>query len=228
MCRRSLVFALLLVLIPYSRLSSQQQAESLSETAPQEFPLTPEKRLTAGKTAVGTRIQAKLAIATLVNGKVIPRNAVFSGAVVQSVARTKTGPSRIGIRMDAVSWKQGFEPINVYLTSWYYPTTPDPGQNLRYGPDQPASRTWDGQGQYPDQNSHVYRPFPGSDSDNAKQSGAPNTSNPVQSNHPVSMKHVELERFSDGTIVLVSIHDNLKIDNRTTYIFANPGGGAPK
>ncbi len=226
---RVLLFTLVLASVSDSHLLCQQKPESLPETAPNEFPLMLEKGVTAGKTAVGTKVQAKLAVATLVKGKVIPRNAVFSGEVVQSVARTKTEPSRLGIRMDSVAWKEGSEPIKVYLTSWYYPTTSDPGQDLRYGPDQPASRTWDGQGQYPDQNSHVYRPFPGSGSDNgAKQSGAPNTSSPVQSNRPVSMKHVELERVTDGTIVLVSKHDNLKMDNLTTYIFANPSGDEPK
>lgn len=223
---RTWLFMLVLVFVSCSSLLSQEKTKSLPETASQEFPLTLEKAVTAGKTAVGTKIQAKLAVATLVKGKVIPHNAVFSGKVVQSVARTKTEFSRIGIRMDTVSWKEGSEPISVYLTSWYYPTVSNPGQNLRYGPDQPASRTWDGQGQYPDQNSHVYRPFPGSDSDT--NSGVPSTSSSVQSSRPIQMKRVELERVTDGTIVLVSKHDNLKIDNLTTYIFANPGGGAPK
>jgi hypothetical protein len=220
MCPRTLLLSLVLATVYPTILLCQQKPEPTQPNAPQEFPLVLEKAVNAGKTEIGAKVQAKLLVATLVNGKVIPRNAVFSGEVVESTARTKTDPSRIGIRMDSVTWKEGSEPIKIYLTSWYYPTVADPGQNLRYGPDQPASRTWDGQGQYPDQNSHVYRPFPGSDTD--KGSGVPSTANPVQSKDRVLMKDVDVEHLSDGSIVLVCKHNNLKLDRLTTYVFA-PG-----
>ena len=217
---RSLLLMLVLSLVSFAALLSQQKPEATS-SAPQEYPLILEKGVTAGKTAVGTRVQGKLSMATLVNGKVVPRNAVFSGEVVQSNAKTATEPSRLSIRMESVTWKQGSEPVQVYLTSWYYPTISESGQPLQYGPEQPASRTWDGQGQYPDANSKVYRPFPGTDSGN--RTSVPSTSNQVPSNHRVPMKDIDNERLGDGGMLLVSKRSNIKLDNFTTYVFATRG-----
>ena len=220
MFRRSLVLMLVLCLLSCAHLLGRQKPEATSG-APQEYPLILENGVTAGKTAVGARVQGKLSMATLLNGKVVPRNAVFSGEVVQSAAKTATEPSRISIRMESVTWKQGSEPVQVYLTSWYYPTISDSGQPLQYGPEQPASRTWDGQGQYPDANSKVYRPFPGSDS--GDRSGVPSTASQVPSHHRVPLKDLESERAADGGLVLVSKHGNIKLDKFTTYVFAAAG-----
>ena len=44
-----------------------------------DFPVVLQQSVTAGKTPVGTVVQAKLEVASLVEGRVIPRNAVFSG-----------------------------------------------------------------------------------------------------------------------------------------------------
>lgn len=217
MFRPPLLLMLVLSLLCCAALLSQQKPEATSR-APQEYPLILEKSVTAGKTAVGTRVQGKLSMATLVNGKVAPRNAVFSGELVQSTAKTATQPSRISIRMESVTWKQGSEPVQVYLTSWYYPTISESGQPLQYGPEQPASRTWDGQGQYPDPNSKVYRPFPGTDSGN--RSGVPSAASQVPSNHRVAMKDIDSERVAGGGLVLVSKHANIKLDKFTTYVFA--------
>jgi len=218
MFRRSRLLMVVLSLLPFVRVLCRQKPEA---SALQEYPLLLEKGVTAGKTAIGTPVQGRLSMATLVNGKVVPRNAVFSGEVVQSSAKTATEPSRISIRMEAVTWKQGSEPVLVYLTSWYYPTISESGQPLRYGPEQPASRTWDGQGQYPDANSKVYRPFPGSDS--GEHTSVPNTSNQVPSNHRVPMKDIDTERLGDGAMVLVSKRSNIKLDKFTTYVFAAAG-----
>src|SRR5277367_862904 len=50
----------------------------------QEFPVTMRQNVKAGKTPVGTKIEARLTIATLVNGAVIPAGAIFSGEVFAS------------------------------------------------------------------------------------------------------------------------------------------------
>lgn len=91
MWRRSLVLLLVLSLLSCADLLSQQKSGATS-SAPQEYPLILENGVTAGKSAVGTRVQGKHSMATLVNGKVVPRNAVFSGEVVQSTAKTATEP----------------------------------------------------------------------------------------------------------------------------------------
>jgi len=188
-----------------------------------EFPVILEQSVTSGKTPVGSKIQAKLIIATLFSGKVIPRNAVLSGEVTESVAKSGTVASRLAIRMDSVQWKTGSSAVRVYFTGWYYPNLDEAGQNLQYGPQQPAQRTWNGQGQYPDPNSHVYRPFPSGDSD--KDSSGPDTSSSTMAKNSVLMKDVEVQHGTDGAIVLTSKHSNIKLERYTTYVVST--GDAP-
>ena len=68
------------------------------------------------------------------------KNAVFSGKVIESVAKTSTEPSRLAIRMDSVQWKDGSAAVKIYLTAWIYPTTVASGQDLQYGPQQSQAR----------------------------------------------------------------------------------------
>jgi hypothetical protein len=143
---------------------------------------------------------------------------VFSGEVIESVAKTKTEPSRLAIRMDSVQWKNGSAAVKVYATAWYYPARDATGQELQYGPQEPANRTWNGQGQYPDPNSKVYRPFPGGDPNQG--TSVPDTPSATTSNHRVQMKEVETVSSNDGTITLVSKRTNLKLDKLTTYVLA--------
>jgi hypothetical protein len=195
-----------------------QQQSSPVPGSVREFPMLLESNVIAGKTAEGTKIQAKLCVATLVDGTVIPRNAVFSGEVIESVTKTATDPSRLAIRMDSAQWKNGSASVKAYLTAWYYPSMTEAGQSLQYGPTQPANRTWNGEGQYPDPNSKIYRPFPGSGSD--QSSGVPDATTSVTSNHRVAMKNVESEQSSDGTITIVSKKSNIKLDRLTMYVLA--------
>jgi hypothetical protein len=213
------VSTLILCVLSCSEILSQQKpAASAVPPGTQEFPVVMRQNVTAGKTPVGSRVQAKLEVATLIDGAVVPRNAVFSGEVIESVAKTATDPSRLAIRIDSVLWKKGSASITAYLTAWYYPTKDATGQDLQYGPTQPANRTWNGQGQYPDPNSKVYRPFPGSDSDNG--ASAPNTPSSTASNRRVLMKDVESAKNSDGVIAIVSKSNNIKLDKLTTYVLA--------
>lgn len=213
------VTTLVLCVLYSAALLSQQPAATSASPAGQEFPVTLQQSVAAGKTPVGTKIQAKLVVATLVAGNVVPRNAVFSGEVIESVAKTKTDPSRLSIRMDSVQWKTGSAPVKVYSTAWYYPTRNEEGQDLQYGPQQPANRTWNGQGQYPDPNSKVYKPFPGSDPN--QNTSVPDTPAATTSNHRVVMKDVETVSSNDGTISLVCKRANIKLDKLTTYVLAS-------
>src|SRR5271154_2761852 len=183
------------------------------------FPVVMQQTIVPGKIPPGTRVRASLVVATLLNGKVVPRNAVFSGEVIESQAKTANIPSRLSIRLDSAQWKNESTTIQVYLTSWFSPVTLDAGPNLQYGPEQPASKTWNGMGQYPDPNSAAYKPFPSAaDADKAPP---PDTSASVISKHAVAMKNVESQRNSAGGITLVSNRSNLKLDKVTTYIFAS-------
>lgn len=196
----------------------QQNSPFASAAEAPEFPVTLQQNIVAGKTTVGTKIQANLAIATLLNGQVIPRNAIFSGEVIESEAKTSSKPSRLSLRMDTVRWKSGSAPVKIYLTAWYYPTVEQNGQDLRYGPTKPANQTWNGAGQYPDPNSKIYRPFPGDDS--SQNSSPSNTPVLVTSNHRIQMKEVESLDSDDGTITLLNNHRNLKLDKLTTYVLS--------
>jgi len=220
MFTRILALPTLVLSVFYSAsLIGQQTPASAAATGAEEFPVILLQGITAGKTPVGTKIQAKLGTATLVNGTVVPRNAVFSGEVTVSSAKTKTDPSRLAVRMDKVQWKSGSAPVKVYLTAWYYPTHYETGQTPEYGPQKPATRTWNGAGAYPDPNSSdTYKPFPTGDSDQG--SSVPNTPAATTSNHRVLMKNVEVASSADGTIALVSSHSNLKLDKLTMYVFA--------
>jgi hypothetical protein len=217
--RTKAVTTLVLWLSYSATLPSQQKPATPAPSGIQEFPVTLQQSVAAGKTPVGTKIQAKLVVATLVAGTVIPRNALFSGEVFESVAKSKTDPSRLAIRMDSVQWKGGSAAIKVYSTAWYYPARDAAGQDLQYGPQEPANRTWNGQGQYPDPNSRVYRPFPGSDPNQGNS--VPDTPSATPSNHRVLMKDVETLSSNDGTISLVSKRTNIKLDKLTTYVLAS-------
>jgi hypothetical protein len=216
--RTKAVSILVLCVFPSVRILSQQKPAASANRGTQEFPVVMEQNVAAGKTPVGSKIRAKLEVATLIGGTVVPRNAVFSGEVIESAAKTATDPSRLAIRIDSVLWKKGSAPVNAYLTAWYYPTRDATGQDLQYGPTQPANRTWNGQGQYPDPNSKVYKPFPGSDSGN--DASAPNTPSSTSSNHRVLLKDVESAKNSDGVIAIVSKSTNIKLDKLTTYVLA--------
>jgi hypothetical protein len=208
----------LLVLCSITLLAQQTPAAPVP-SGTREFPVIMEQNVTAGNTPVGTKVRAKLTVATLVDGAVVPRNAVFAGEVIESVAKSATDASRLAIRMDSVQWKKGSAPIKVYLTAWFYPSMNVPGGDLQYGPPQSPSKTWNGAGAYPDPNSPAYKPFPGGDSD-PRSNTVPDTAASVTSNHRVVMKNVESARNSDGAIAITSSHSNIKLDKLTTYVLA--------
>lgn len=205
----------------------QQKAQVASAvTGTQEFPVVLQHGVAAGKTAPGTKVEAKLAMATLVNGTVIPKDALLSGEVIESAAKTRTEPSRLGIRFDSATWKGGNTSLKLYVTPWYYPTEMEAGQDLEYGPPKPPSATWNGAGEYPSRNTEGYKPFPSAGSD--KGSAAPNTPNPVQSKHALRMKNVDEAKSSEGDIVLVSRHSNVKLERFTTYVASSVDAAGPK
>jgi hypothetical protein len=207
---------MLVIILASSVAFCQQSAEPPAPTPGIEFPVVMKENVTAGKTAVRTKIEAKLLVATLVNGVVIPKGSILSGEVVESVAKSATVLSRLAIRVDSAQSKNGSIPIKVYLTAWYYPTATMTPQNLSYDPADAthSPRSWNGDGPYYDPKSPAYQPLPGHETD--KGGGAPSRA----SNRRVLMKNVECSRASDGTVVITSGHHNLKIDKLTTYVLA--------
>ena len=183
----------------------QQKAAILNTPGVLEFPAVMEQSVTAGATPAGTKVKAKLTVATLVDGVVVPENAVFSGEVTESVAKSAIGPSRLAMRMDSVQWKNGSAPIKVYLTGWYYPTRLEAGPNL-------ANRL-------PGANSPASHPVPGREPNGSadSESTAPLA---VTSEHRVMMKNVESSRNDDGSFVITCASSNIKLDKVTSYVLA--------
>lgn len=192
---------------------TQQSPDSASA---QEFPVVMRQSVVAGKTPVGARVQAILTIATLVSGKVIPDGAVLSGVVVESIAKSAAGPSRLSIRMESVQWKAGSVAVTTYLTQWYHPMQLSLGEDrFDDGPNangDHSKRTW-----------AAYNPNPSdallfpSDSNQAHLKTAPPPAMAV-SERRVVMKDVHLEKDRNGRQTLVSSHSNIKLDKSTTYV----------
>lgn len=169
-----------------------------------EFPVTMRQNVVAGKTPVGTKVEAKLTIATLVSGTVIPEGAIFSGEVVDSVAKSTTEPSRLAIRMDSVQWKKQSKPVKVFVTPWYYP--------ILMGRDAEVN----------DQNERsIMRPQTSESFPNSRMPPDALPPPPRVSESRVAMKDVESTRDDDGTIALTCKKSNLKLDKTTTYVLAS-------
>jgi hypothetical protein len=185
-----------------------------------EFPIVMRQSVTAGRTKVGTKVEAKLVVATLLKGGVIPRDAVLSGEVTESVAKTDGAPSRLAIRMDSAEWKNGKATFKVYLTAWYYPPAPMAPQNLAYQPGDPQStRKNPGGTDYTDPKNPMSQQKwpPQRDEDNGMNAAAPAS---AISKDRVLMKDVESAHNTDGAVVLVSAKSNIKLDKFTTYVLA--------
>ena len=191
-----------------------QQSQSPSSLALREFPVVLQQSVEAGKTPVGTKIQAKLAAATLFHGTLVPRNAVVSGVIFESVGKSAKAPSRLGIRMETAKWKDGSTcMMKAYLMPLYYAMSAQSPQGLPNGSPDMDSRTLNG----PEQSSSpTYRPFPGNSE--ASREAIPDT--PIVSSRPVSMKNVRIEPADHGGVALVSEHANIKLYKMTTYVLA--------
>ena len=204
-------------------LLGQRLPQSSSSSAGTEFPIFMKQNIVAGKTPVGTKVQAKLVAATLVNGIVVPRDAILSGEVTESVKKSAADPSRLAIRMDSADWKKGSVPIKVYLTAWYYPEAAAANQDLSYQPQDAANskKNWNGMGTYPDPNNPIsQQKFPAGDSN--KDAG-PEPASPASSisKHRVLIKNVQFIRNRDGAVVLIDQRSDLKLDKVTTYVLAS-------
>ncbi len=209
---------------------SQPRPAASSAAAGIEFPVFLRQKIVAGITPVGTKVQAKLAVATLVNGVVLPEDAIFSGEVTESAAKSATSASRLSICVDSAHWKDGGVPKalrlanKVYLTAWYYPGEPLKPTDL--GDEQPDSthnpRHWQGVGATsPVPPSPASQPFPGRTQEKDPFPAAPASASASNiSPHRVPMKNVEAARTADGAVTLSSSHSDIKLDRTTTYVLA--------
>ena len=227
--RTSLGYGLLVLLFPFVALAEKPPSAANSSDLI-EFPVTMQEKVAAGITKVGTTVHAKITISTLVHGTVVPRDAVLSGEVIASEAKSADAPSKLGIRMDLVQWKNGSLPIKVYLTEWYYPLKPlmsedgNPGYSSIHGSvgvtmgggtpypgsTLPPSASTGGR-RLPDDDP---APFPTS------TDPTPSAASTDTSTHRTRMQDVESKRADDGSILLIAKKTSLKLDKSTTYVFA--------
>jgi len=195
------------VALASASLAAQSKPPANSPALAQEFPVTIRQNIVAGRTPVGTKVEANLTLATLVNGTVFPVGATFVGEVVESAAKSTTAPSRLAIRMDSVHWKKQSAVVKVYLTPWYYPVTvsaEDLSNDPPPGIGGPVGRG--GRRSVPSS-----QPFP-TDSPPGPTSNV--------SDHRVVMKDVDSVHLDDGTLAITSPRLNIKLDKVTTYVLA--------
>lgn len=182
-----------------------------------ELPIILRQNVEAGKTAVGTKVEAQLVMATMMKGGVLPKGAMISGEVVDSVAKSNNSPSRLAIRMDSAQWKNGAAKFKVYLTAWYYPPAPMPPPDLSYTPPG-ERRNW---GQVDPTVDTTDPPNPAQrlsrHQDNSANADAPAS---FIAKNRVLMKNVQSASGADGSVVLVSPRSTIKLNKVTTYVLA--------
>jgi hypothetical protein len=190
----------------------QQKPPASSSPVLREFPVVLQQNVEAGKTPVGAKVEGRLAAATVFHGTVIPRNAVFSGVVIESVAKSAKDPARLTIRMENAHWKDRSTCMKAYLMPLYYTATAQAAQSPPYESPDPDSKTLN-EGVQSD--PRISRPFPNSGSETT-QGFIPDI--PTTSSRPLRMKDVTLEPADEGGIALESEHSNIKLYRMTTYI----------
>lgn len=197
-----------------------------------ELPVTLRQNVAAGTTPVGTRIQAVLVMATMVDSVVVPQGAILSGEVTESVAKSKTEPSRLAIRVDSAQWKNGSAPLKVYLTSWYYPLPAITPPDMDFWSTSYDRRQgdWNRSGTNLDPRGQASQPFPDINDINKERDASKNNSKEKDADpaapsspsstlkHRVVMKNVDSERNHDGGVTLSSKRLNIKLDKLTTYV----------
>jgi len=214
--RTLFVFAVVVALCGTVALG-QQKSTAPSSSPLREFPVVLQQNVEAGKTPVGAKVQAKLAVGTTFHGVVIPRNAVVTGVVFESVRKSATAPSRLGIRMENAKWKdESTCMMKAYLMPLYYPMVSQAMQGPPVESSDPDSRSMNGANQ--SASSPMSQPSFGGSNSEAAQEAMPNLL--TLSSRPVSMKNVEIEPVPDNGVELVSKHDNIKLHKMTTYVLA--------
>jgi hypothetical protein len=225
----------------FCQTSSQTMPAPTGSSAGLEFPVIMRQNVAAGATPVGTKVEAKLAVATLVNGVVVPQDAILSGEVTESVAKSAAAPSRLGIRIDSAQWRDGAAPkvlqltTKVYLTAWYYPVIMPSPQDLSDDPmntpPTPRRRNGSPPNSAPPNsapNLSAEQPFPGRNPNrNVNTLPAPPAPAPSIAQHRVFMKNVESTGNREGAVTLTSKRFNIKLDKTTTYVFAAGDSGLP-
>lgn len=223
MIRRSI--SLFYVLLGIAALAQQPKANSSAAHPVLEFPAVLQERVIAGKTPVGAAVHSKLMIATLVNGVVIPQDALLVGKVEESTGRTKSDPSRLKIRIDVAQWKGGSLSLIAFLTNIYYANRLIEASPNEGSPDASAggdlTLLHSGHERQDSLDLESRRAAWSRQNAGSPESG-PNHSGDMRWENSVyrkPMRNVDLQRDSRGAAVILSVHDNIKLYRNTAYCF---------
>ena len=176
-------------------------------------------------------------MATLLDGVVIPQDAVISGHVEQSVAKTADAPSLLKIRFESARWKKGSAPVTLYLAGCYYPVEfPSPnndmngvhgniGINMGSAAESNPSRTNGGLPNTGAQNGGLANGGMSGSMDASRLDNYPDPRPGVTvseiSKHWVRLENVDTVVSSDGSLQMASQQRNLKLDKGTIYLLRN-------
>lgn len=195
-----------------------------------EFPVLLRQKVVAGKTSVGTKVRARLTVATFLNRVVVPEGAIFSGEVIESAKKSGADPSRLSIRIDSVQWRNKNQSAPtvvaltpaVYLTAWYYPlASPVSKESMASQSDTVYNpRLGNNNGMHSAQRNGGLPPFGSADPDSDKNADKPPAPSSDVSNHRVAMKDVDSGRGAEGAVTLSSKRFNIKLNKTTTYVLA--------
>jgi hypothetical protein len=208
-------------------LLAQDSKPDLNATPSLEFPASLQAKVVAGSTPVGAEVRAKLAMATLLDGVVIPQDALISGHVEQSVAKTSDAPAILKIRFDSARWKKGSAPLNLYLAGCYYPI------EFRGLGDNPSGIHGEVGvtmgGARPDTFPRTNGGMPNSGGMTTMDASRPDTYPDPRpqvgvsevSKHWVRLEKVDTVVAADGSLQITSNERNLKLDKGTIYLLRN-------
>jgi hypothetical protein len=193
-----------------------------------EFPASLQAKIVAGSTPVGTEVRARLAMATLMDGVVIPQDAVISGHVEQSVAKTDEAPSVLKIKFETAHWKKGSAPVNLYLAGCYYPIDFESASDNPSGVHGEIGVMMGGTA--PDTLPRANGGMPSiggtptmdASRPNAYPDPRPGVTVSEVSKHWVRIEKVETVAAPDGGLAITSTERNLKLDKGTVYLLRTP------
>jgi hypothetical protein len=180
-----------------------------------ELPAVLQQKVVAGSTAVGTEVRAKLSIATLVNGVVIPDGAVITGKVEESFAKTADSPAHLKIKFESAHWKNGDTTLELYLAGSYYPIEfQGPTDDLSghgqvgviVGGNPALGRQTNG---LPQRDTETPQDDP--------TDPRPNVPHSEMSKHSVRIKNVDTAVAPDGSLEITSKERSLKLDKGVIY-----------
>ncbi len=205
-----------------------QQPKVNSPVQPRiELPAVLQQKIVAGSTAVGTEVRAKLTIATLVNGVVLPDGAVITGRVEKSLAKTADSLAHLKIKFESAHWKTGDLKLEIYLVGSYYPiefqTPADQvsGAHAEVGVMVGGSPAV-GRGR---------NGIPPSDAETPQDDPTdprPNITHSEVSNHSVRIKNVDTAVATDGGLEITSNERNLKLNKGIIYSLQSAGAAPAK